>query len=595
MINIKEPEPHGTSRFINIAAMMSVCLVLYYAYYIFGALGYDSLSVALNRLHDFYGIDFYALAFFAPVVYAAHVAGIREALLTAIAAVVLILPSSFAQHDMPVALLRPAAFGIILNAIGATIAMLQNIDQERRITIHELSCLYEISKVADECVSPDDFIARVSDVIRRNFAGLGEFRVRINIGKVNYESPGFTGMGEKVSKPVVVAGKAVGNVEVSSILKNARIEKQDVFAEVLAEKIVSSLRRLELEQSLREYSEQLENMVEARTRDLTAAQGQLRLLSNTVKSSFDGITLASMDGKLTFANEAAQRMWGMTADELLSMKMSALYNKVNSEFIEREIIPTSNTKLWNGELTAMRKTGTEFPALITIAPVRDEAGDTVAIVGVHRDITETKVMRDKLIRSERLAAVGEMASSVGHELRNPLNVIENCTYLLRMMLAEKLDNETKGTLDLLDRQVTAANDIVTDLLDFTRIRQPALAATDINLLLKDVLSTFNPPSRIRVITGFSEVPPLALVDKGQAGRAFLNLITNAAQSIREEGEVRVLSRNDDDNVEVAVEDTGCGISPENLEKLFEPLFSTKPNGTGLGLAIAKKFIERNGG
>jgi PAS domain S-box-containing protein len=288
-------------------------------------------------------------------------------------------------------------------------------------------------------------------------------------------------------------------------------------------------------------------------------------------------------------------MWGMTADELTGMKMSALYSKVNAEFIEREIIPTSTSKLWNGELTAVRKSGTEFPAVITMAPVHDEIGNTVAIVGVHRDITETKAMRDKLIRSERLAAVGEMASSVGHELRNPLNVIGNCTYLLRMMLAEKLNAETKGTLDLLDRQVTAANDIVTDLLDFTRIRPPALSITDINLLLKDALNTFNPPSRIKVITGFSEVAPLTLVDKGQAGRAFRNLIANAAQSIREEGEVSITSRINGDEIEVAVRDTGCGISAENMEKLFEPLFSTKPNGTGLGLAIAKKFIERNGG
>lgn len=265
------------------------------------------------------------------------------------------------------------------------------------------------------------------------------------------------------------------------------------------------------------------------------------------------------------------------------------------ELIDNKVLPTARDNVWNGEVTARRRDGSTFPVLLTTSPLRDEKGETIAIVGVHRDITETRNMKDKLIRSERLAAVGELASGVGHELRNPLNVIRNCVYLLHMALAEKGDEDLVSTLKLLDKQVDISNRIVTDLLDFTRIRPPALAQVDLNLLVRESLSWVEVPANVTVITSLDGTSPRVLADSEQVGRAFANIISNAVQAIAGNGEVKISTGVQNGYTWAKFEDNGCGIPPENLAKIFEPLFTTKPKGIGLGLAITKRLVEQNSG
>lgn len=222
-------------------------------------------------------------------------------------------------------------------------------------------------------------------------------------------------------------------------------------------------------------------------------------------------------------------------------------------------------------------------------------GGSVAIVGVHRDITETRNMKDKLIRSERLAAVGELASGVGHELRNPLNVIRNCVYLLHMTLADKADEETLNTLKLLDKQIDISNRIVTDLLDFTRIKPPSLAKVDLNNLLKESLSWVEIPENVAVIANLNGNSPRIMADAEQVSRAFANIISNAVQAITGKGELRISTGIEDGLAWVKFEDTGCGIPEQNMPRIFEPLFTTKPKGIGLGLAITKRLVDQNSG
>jgi signal transduction histidine kinase len=205
-------------------------------------------------------------------------------------------------------------------------------------------------------------------------------------------------------------------------------------------------------------------------------------------------------------------------------------------------------------------------------------------------------VQQKLIRSERLAAVGEMASSVGHELRNPLNVIRNCACLLNMQLAGTADKEVLGTIETLDRQVDIANKIVADLMDFTRIQEPARHRTDLNSLVTESLSYASLPEAIRVSSRLHDKPLRTTIDPEQIGRVFTNIITNACQAMGEKGELDISTgAGDDASVWAAFKDTGSGIAPENIRKIFEPLFTTRPKGIGLGLAISKRLVEQNGG
>ena len=205
-------------------------------------------------------------------------------------------------------------------------------------------------------------------------------------------------------------------------------------------------------------------------------------------------------------------------------------------------------------------------------------------------------VQEKLIRSERLAAVGELASGVGHELRNPLNVIRNCAYLLNIPLTEKGDEEAVNTLKVLDKQIDIANKIVTDLLDFTRITPPSQSRVDLNSLIKESLSYVTVPEQISVKASLNGHALHVHTDAEQMGRVFTNIISNAVQAMGgKEGKLDITAGADDAQAWVSFQDTGCGIPEANLNKIFEPLFTTKPKGIGLGLAISKRLVEHNGG
>jgi signal transduction histidine kinase len=215
---------------------------------------------------------------------------------------------------------------------------------------------------------------------------------------------------------------------------------------------------------------------------------------------------------------------------------------------------------------------------------------------VARRTRDMEQVQGKLIRSERLAAVGELASGVGHELRNPLNVIRNCAYLLKMPLSEKDDAEAVNTLAVLDKQIDIANKIVTDLLDFTRITPPSQVRVDLKNLINESLSWITVPSQVTLRINVNGNSRPVRTDPEQISRVFANIIANAIQAMNARGgELAIETGEDGDYIWVKFRDSGCGIAAENLEKIFEPLFTTKPKGIGLGLAISKRLVEENGG
>ena len=231
-------------------------------------------------------------------------------------------------------------------------------------------------------------------------------------------------------------------------------------------------------------------------------------------------------------------------------------------------------------------------------PYFKQGGDAVKIlagnIGSAVRRIELEQVQQKLIRAERLAAVGELASGVGHELRNPLNVIRNCAYLLKMTLTGK-DAEALKTVAVLDKQVDVANKIITDLLDFTRITPPSPVRVDLKTIINECLSWITIPSQVIVKANLNGVAPVR-TDPEQISRVFANIIANAIQAMNAGvGELNIETGEEAGFVWIRFRDTGCGISAANLERIFEPLFTTKHKGIGLGLAISKRLIEENGG
>jgi signal transduction histidine kinase len=197
------------------------------------------------------------------------------------------------------------------------------------------------------------------------------------------------------------------------------------------------------------------------------------------------------------------------------------------------------------------------------------------------------------VERERLAAVGEMASVVTHELRNPLAVVTNSVFLLRHALRDDLTPELELHLDLADREIEKANTIIDHLVAFVRPRQPHVEPVAIDDVVHEVLETTPPPTGVRV--DIEAISVTALVDRVHLAEVLVNLLSNAYEAMPDGGTVRVLVGAEDGSVLVVVEDTGCGFDRSLTERIFEPFYTTKHSGSGLGLAIVRRLAEINGG
>jgi signal transduction histidine kinase len=202
-----------------------------------------------------------------------------------------------------------------------------------------------------------------------------------------------------------------------------------------------------------------------------------------------------------------------------------------------------------------------------------------------------KEAQERMMRQEKLAAIGKLAGSVGHELRNPLGVITNSIYYLGLKLSAN-DEKIRKHLRIIQEESERANEIISQLLDFARMKNDENTTVDINSLINQTLERTQKPDNVTVTTCLSEHLPTILIGSGRMAQVFQNIIVNAFQAMPEGGELEITDICDNDVIEIAFKDSGVGISPENLQHMFEPLFSTKIKGIGLGLSIAKEIVEQ---
>jgi signal transduction histidine kinase len=247
-----------------------------------------------------------------------------------------------------------------------------------------------------------------------------------------------------------------------------------------------------------------------------------------------------------------------------------------------------------------------------------ETGDELgALAGSFNRMTESLCdAQEELVRKEKLSILGQLSGSVGHELRNPLGVMSNAVYFLQMVLVEA-DETTKEYLGIIKHEIDNSQRIITDLLDFARTKTPQTKAVTARELVNESLGRCTIPENVELRTELPETLPLLKVDPLQMGQVLQNLITNGVQAMPNGGSVRIAARlagaglvparvqegqpqglplqETGDFIEISVADSGEGIAPENMKKLFQPLFTTKAKGIGLGLVVCKNLVEANGG
>jgi signal transduction histidine kinase len=195
-------------------------------------------------------------------------------------------------------------------------------------------------------------------------------------------------------------------------------------------------------------------------------------------------------------------------------------------------------------------------------------------------------------RTERLAAIGQVAGGVAHELRNPLNVVKTSVYYLlnaRNPTAEKKAEH----LQRIERHIILADGVITALSSFAKLPVPNFRPFAVERCVREALEVNPPPINIEVVVDCPAALPQALADIDQIRIVFGNLIRNAREAMPDGGRLTIATRPNGSSLDVAVSDTGVGIAPENLRQIMEPLYSTKSKGLGLGLAITRSILEKN--
>jgi PAS domain S-box-containing protein len=321
----------------------------------------------------------------------------------------------------------------------------------------------------------------------------------------------------------------------------------------------------------------------------------------------DGIAIVDKHFTITRVNRSLVQMFGLSAEQMIGRKCYEVFHSREG--------PTGSCALeWLAtakEKVTFEKIKTSAPNVlgISVYPLFDEKGDLIGAVHNFRDIAEADALRKLAIQDEKLIAVGRLAASIAHEINNPLYCIQNC---LDLLPGETDERESAMLFRLARGELDRVILTLRRMLDFARPTQEVPSPTDINQLLENTLALTQQQlqyAKVQVEKDFDPElsPQIGLGD--QLTQVFINMIFNAVEAMPNGGELHVTTRKGDaqkakklglhatDTVEISFADSGCGIPPENLEKLFEPFFSTKEEveGVGLGLWISYGIIQRHKG
>jgi len=334
----------------------------------------------------------------------------------------------------------------------------------------------------------------------------------------------------------------------------------------------------------------------------------------------DAIYINDLNGKILEGNRQAEILTGYEKGELIGksiLEVGLLPEKYVPKAIEAVQKNLSGQRTGPDEFELIRKDGSRVFVEISTIPIK--IGQRIEILGIARDITERKQMQkkleeysqhlealveqrtrqlkeaqEKLIKSERLAAIGEVAAMVGHDLRNPLTGIKGATYYLKTKLYSKMDEKTREMLELIEADIEYANKIITDLLEYSREVHLELTETNPKTIITETLHLIKVPENIQIINRTRREPKIR-IDIEKMARVFHNLVINAIDAMPNGGKLTITSRKTKDTVKFIFKDTGIGMTKETMEKIFTPFFTTKAKGMGLGLPICKHIVEAHGG
>ena len=314
--------------------------------------------------------------------------------------------------------------------------------------------------------------------------------------------------------------------------------------------------------------------------------GELRVLNeNIVRSLNSGLLTLDNDGVLLYYNPAAEAM--------LKIDPARLGRDVE------DVLPGLRTTLADrsGDRFELSVDGPAGPMHLGLSrvPLRDAAGERVGELINFTDLTPLRELTEQVRRNERLAALGGLAASVAHEIRNPLTAIGGSAELLGS--TADLDEQDRRLVKVIQREANRLTDLIADLLAFTRPKSPQPVRLSLAGAIRDTREAFtaDPMNRGVEVAIRVEDDVVVHADPAQLSQVIWNLVRNAAEAMDRKGRVSVVIRRDGEHGRIDFIDDGPGISAEHVERIFDPFFTTKAHGTGFGLAIVHRVVEENGG
>jgi PAS domain S-box-containing protein len=363
-----------------------------------------------------------------------------------------------------------------------------------------------------------------------------------------------------------------------------------------------------IERELREF--QVRRRQREAERERSASEARFRAIMETAT---EGVVSADQDGRVEYANPAAEKMFGFQEEELVGRSLLELmperFHQAHSQGLGQYLI-TGVAKMVGQTVEVMgrRRDGSEFPIDLSLGTWNSDG--KVHFAGIMRDVTERKKVEGQLLVADRMVAVGTLSAGVAHEINNPLAAIIGNIDLAQRDLADLVDErgELEGFSRIREEMVDARDaadrvrKIVRDLRVFSRGEDEQPGPVDVEHVMESTLRmAWNEiRHRARLVKHYERVPPVE-ASEARLGQVFLNLIMNAAQAMTEDrastNEIRISTAVQGECVLVEVSDTGPGIDPEVMKRLFTPFVTTKPVGvgTGLGLSICHRIVTSFGG
>jgi PAS domain S-box-containing protein len=383
------------------------------------------------------------------------------------------------------------------------------------------------------------------------------------------------GMRSSLTLPLLVDGRPIGVMFFSSRETNAYRPEHEGFLASIVGHVAIAVERTRLIDELREKSEYLENVLQ---------------------NSADAIVVCDAQNRIRTWNEGARRVFGYEAAEAIGQDYSTFMPSERRSSERSRIDETLQREgfIRDHEGVRIRKDGQRIVVNVTSTLLRDSRGRVIGRSSIVRDVTQVKKLQEELVRTQSLAAVGELAATVAHEIKNPLAGISGAIQVLREAIPST-DPRREVVGEILE-QIRRLDSTVRDLLTYARPAKPVLQELDLGATLARAWSLLSQqPGAGAVQFHLEGADGVALsADAHLLHTVWINLFQNAIEAMPRGGELSVRVR-DGRTVSVEVRDTGGGIERVHAAKVFQPFFSTKTRGTGLGLAISRKIVESHGG